>query len=66
VALTVAAAAGNNIGKVLQKQGTKGLPQLSLDLKVRSLHCQSNTSFSYFSLSVFCSLPFIVVMVWLD
>ncbi|KAH9615239.1 hypothetical protein KSS87_006641 [Heliosperma pusillum] len=34
VALTLAATAGNNIGKVLQKKGTLILPPLSLKLKV--------------------------------
>ncbi|CAM6108389.1 unnamed protein product [Calypogeia fissa] len=43
VAFTVVASAGNNIGKVLQKQGTKGLPQLSLKLKVIQSYLLSGT-----------------------
>jgi hypothetical protein len=35
VLVALLAAAGNNIGKVLQKKGTRGLPLLKLDLKVR-------------------------------
>jgi hypothetical protein len=34
ICLTLAATAGNNIGKVLQKKGTIILPPLSLKLKV--------------------------------
>lgn len=34
VALTLAGAAGNNVGKVLQKKGTHILPPLSFKLKV--------------------------------
>lgn len=34
ICLTLAAAAGNNIGKVLQKKGTIILPPLSFKLKV--------------------------------
>jgi hypothetical protein len=36
VALTLAGAAGNSIGKVLQKKGTLILPPLSFKLKVRA------------------------------
>ncbi|CAM6111856.1 unnamed protein product [Calypogeia fissa] len=43
VAFTVVASAGNNIGKVLQKQGTKGLPQLTLKLKVIQSYLLSGT-----------------------
>lgn len=43
VILTVAASAGNNVGKVLQKEGTKGLPQLCLDLKVIQKYGSSRT-----------------------
>lgn len=35
VLVALLAAAGNNIGKVLQKKGTRGLPLLKLDVKVR-------------------------------
>lgn len=42
ICLTLAATAGNNIGKVLQKKGTVILPPLSFKLKVLSI-------FSFFS-----------------
>jgi len=35
ILLTVAATAGNNIGKILQKKGTIILPPLSFKLKVK-------------------------------
>lgn len=37
ICLTLAAAAGNNIGKIIQKKGTVILPPLSFKLKVRFL-----------------------------
>lgn len=42
VALTLAGAAGNNVGKVLQKKGTHILPPLSFKLKVRPPPCYSH------------------------
>ena len=41
--LTVAAAAGNNIGKVLQKQATKGLPKFSVKQEVLKQYLTSKT-----------------------
>ncbi|GAQ88797.1 hypothetical protein KFL_004600080 [Klebsormidium nitens] len=43
VLVALLAAAGNNIGKVLQKKGTRGLPLLKLDVKVLYAYLSSPT-----------------------
>ncbi len=42
IAITVVAAAGNNVGKALQKQGTKTLPRLVLKREVVSQYLRSS------------------------
>lgn len=53
---TVLASAGNSIGKVLQKQGTKGLPQLSLSIKVMRAYLSSRTWTVGFGLDILGAL----------
>lgn len=56
VLFTVLASAGNSIGKVLQKQGTKGLPKLSLNVKVMRTYLSSPTWTGGFGLDIFGAL----------
>eukprot|EP00250_Pteridium_aquilinum_P010039 c19108_g1_i2 orf=231-1223(-) len=56
VLFTVLSSAGNSIGKVLQKQGTKGLPQLSLSIKVMQAYISSRTWILGFGLDILGAL----------
>lgn len=51
--LTLAATAGNNIGKVLQKKGTLILPPLSFKLKVIKAYASNKTWFLGFLMDIF-------------
>lgn len=53
---TVLAASGNSIGKVLQKQGTKGLPPLSLKIEVMRAYLSSPTWTLGFGLDILGAL----------
>lgn len=56
VLFTVLSSAGNSIGKVLQKQGTKGLPQLSLSIKVMRAYISSRTWILGFGMDILGAL----------
>lgn len=56
ILLTVAATAGNNIGKVLQKKGTVGLPPLTLNLKVMRTYALSKTWVAGFCIDILGAL----------
>ncbi|XP_022866907.1 probable magnesium transporter NIPA9 [Olea europaea var. sylvestris] len=51
--LTIAATAGNNIGKVLQKKGTVILPPLSFKLKVIRAYASNRTWIIGFLMDIF-------------
>lgn len=53
ICLTVAATAGNNIGKVLQKKGTLILPPLSLKLKVIKAYASNSSWIIGFLMDIF-------------
>ncbi|XP_022851881.1 probable magnesium transporter NIPA9 [Olea europaea var. sylvestris] len=53
ICLTIAATAGNNIGKVLQKKGTVILPPLSLKLKVIKTYASNKTWIIGFLMDIF-------------
>lgn len=56
ICLTIAATAGNNIGKVLQKKGTLILPPLSFKLKVIRAYAFNRTWISGFLMDMFGAL----------
>ncbi|XP_047322067.1 probable magnesium transporter NIPA9 [Impatiens glandulifera] len=56
ICLTVAATAGNNIGKVLQKKGTIILPPLSFKLKVIRAYIFNKLWFAGFIMDIFGAL----------
>ncbi|CAI9775530.1 unnamed protein product [Fraxinus pennsylvanica] len=53
ICLTIAATAGNNIGKVLQKKGTVILPPLSFKLKVIRAYASNKTWIIGFLMDIF-------------
>eukprot|EP00249_Psilotum_nudum_P005291 c18741_g1_i2 orf=367-1299(-) len=56
VLLAILSAGGSTIGKVLQKKGTKGLPRLSLNLRVMQAYILNCTWGSGFLLDIFGAL----------
>lgn len=67
ICLTIAATAGNNIGKVLQKKGTLILPPLSFKLKVCVCVCVCFSTFFLAQGRCVCVFPHSFVrMVELD
>jgi hypothetical protein len=62
IVITVAAAAGNNIGKVLQKEATRSLPKFSVKREVLSQYLGSSTWLAGVAADVAGALLMIVAM----
>ena len=62
VLLTVLASTGNNVGRALQKKGTRGLPRLMLDRKIVLQYLLNKTWSSGLAIDVAGALLMVVAV----